>query len=89
MGQVFANQFQLFIYFDGLHGVSIGGSPQRGPHDTNGARRKPIGGTGILMASVSQIVNKSWGVKKCLNKKRLRMQKTRIAFSHTCRVEFR
>ena len=79
MGQVFANQFQLFIYFDGLHGVSIGGSPQRGPHDANCARRKSIGGTGILMASVSQIVHKSWGMKKCLNITRLRMKNIRIA----------
>ena len=67
MGQVLANKFQFFIYFNRLHDVGIGGAPQGGPHDTDSAGREATGSTGVLMATESQVVYKGWGVEKSLN----------------------
>ena len=66
VGQVFANKFQLFINFNGLHGVCIGGAPQGGRHDTDGAGREATGSTGVLMTTKSQVVDKGRCVEKSL-----------------------
>lgn len=67
VGQVLANKFQLFINFNGLHGVGIGGAPQGGRHDADGAGREATGSTGVFMATESQVVGKGRGMEKSLN----------------------